>query len=156
MGLSSGLFWSSQGPAERTPDQRHRVQGDASSAEGALRLLGVREAALVAQLQRVMQENAGAVFDTWMKRQSELVQATAEAFIENYVATVAQEDLAKASGALSGVLGAVLRLDALSRVQANLGWYLLEGHMSSSEARQVRARCTSWRWLAVAANALAL
>ena len=106
--------------------------------DAATRLLGLREALLLRQLQRVMKENAGAVFDTWMKRQSELVQATAEAFIENYVVTCGQEDLAKGSPELRAVLGPLLRLDALCRVDAQLSWYLIEGLVSSEEARQVR------------------
>jgi Acyl-CoA oxidase len=79
------------------------------------------------------------VFETWMKQQSELVQATAEAFIENYVATVAQQDLEKASPTLGSVLGPILRLDALCRVEAQLGWYLLEGLISAQDAREVRS-----------------
>ena len=55
-----------------------RSQADATSLAAAARLLRLREARLVAALQRVMAANKAAVFDTWMKRESELVQGTAQ------------------------------------------------------------------------------
>lgn len=124
-----------------------RVQADATSLEAATRLLRVREARLVARLQRVMAAHKSAVFDTWMKRESELVQGTAQAFIEVYVAGACAEALGRASPALRGLLGRVLRLDALCRVCAQMAWYLTEGLVTAAQAQQVRMFflcCTTW------------
>lgn len=92
------------------------------------------------RLQRVMAGAAGAaVFDTWMLQQSELVQASAEAFIEVHIVSSGQRVLAGASPALESVLSQLLQLDALCRVQAQLQWYLMEGLVSPGEGRQVCA-----------------
>ena len=66
-----------------------------------------------------------------------VLQTTAEAFIENYAAECGQQDFARAAPRLQQVLGPLLHLDALCRVQAQLAWYLEAGLVSAEQARQV-------------------
>ena len=117
------------------------MQAAATSTAAAHRLLAIREARLVASLQRAMAAAPAAVFDTWMLRESDLVQATAEAFVTGHVAAASAAAAAAAPAALRGVLAPLLRLDALVRVEQHLEWYLLEGLVAPAAAKQVRLFC---------------
>lgn len=114
-----------------------RVQADVTSSAALVQLLAVREAKLVEQLATAMAGKHVDVFDTWMKRSSDLVQAAAEASIGLVVAQAAQRSLAGVSRALRSVLDSVLRLDLLCRVRKTLDWFLVEGLVSAPEAAQV-------------------
>lgn len=116
------------------------MQADVTSAGALVHLLAVREARLVRQLQEAMAAAGGGagVFDAWMKRSSDLVQAAAEAYISHVVVLAGQRSLRSASRQLLPVLAAVLRLDCLCRVQANLQWFLMQGLVTVAEAEQVR------------------
>lgn len=118
------------------------VQEDVTSAPALVQLLAVREAKLIEQLSLAMAGKHVDVFDTWMKRCSDLVQATAEASISLVVVQASQRALAPASNALVAVLDDVLRLDLLCRVRKSLDWYLCEGLISVSDAGRVRFRPT--------------
>lgn len=113
------------------------MQADVTSAPALVQLLAVREAKLVEQLATEMAGKHVDVFDTWMKRCSDLVQAAAEAYIGLVVVQAAQRSLAGVSRALRDVLDAVLRLDLLCRVRKTLDWFLVEGLISGLEARKV-------------------
>ena len=54
--------------------------GDLASFETLHRIFVTREGRLLAQLAEAMGSRKGDMFDTWMKQQSDLVQATALAF----------------------------------------------------------------------------
>jgi Acyl-CoA oxidase len=114
------------------------LQVDAASPEALVALLAAREERLLRELAAAMAGAGADVFDTWMKRRSDLVQSTAEAYVSLVVAQAAQRSLASASAHLCGVLSTLLRLDLLQRVRKHLDWYLLEGLLASAEARQVR------------------
>jgi hypothetical protein len=109
-----------------------------TSAPALVQLLARREAMLVGQLSAAMAGKHVDVFDTWMKRCSDTVQATAEAYISLVVVQAAQRSLAGVSRALRAVLDGVLRLDLLCRVRKVLDWYLIEGLISGDEAGKVR------------------
>jgi acyl-CoA oxidase len=114
------------------------VQNDPTSTATATRLLKIREARLVAQLQKAMAVSRNETFETWMKRESETVQGTAQAFIEAYVVTECAKALGGVSATLRPIFERILQLDALSRVREQMAWYLLDGLITSSEAAQVR------------------
>lgn len=122
----------------RTLTVGYRAQADVTSAAALVHLLSVREARLVARLQAAMAGAGAAVFDTWMKRCSDLVQDTAEAYIWHVVVASGQRSLRGASRQLQPVLAAVLRLDCLCRVKQSLPWFMMEGLLSIAEAEQVR------------------
>ncbi|EFJ45833.1 hypothetical protein VOLCADRAFT_93964 [Volvox carteri f. nagariensis] len=129
------------------------------------RLLAVREGRLVRQLAAAMAAaNAAAggaltaqesTFDTWMKRESDLVQATAYAFAEREVMdsllrTLSGRQLpgnqqsqcqsqcqAALSGGVAAVLTAVARLFALRCVESDLPWFIAEGELPGKAGRSV-------------------
>lgn len=107
-------------------------------APALVQLLALREAKLVQQLSTAMAGKHVDVFDTWMKRCSDLVQSTAEASIGLVVVQAAQRSLSAVSRALRDVLDDVLRLDLLCRVHKNLDWFLVKGLVSGVEAGKVR------------------
>lgn len=109
-----------------------------TTAAALVHLLAVREARLVQQLQAAMAGAPADVFDTWMKRRSDLVQATAEAYVAHVVVLAGQRSLRGASQQLLPVLAAVLRLDCLCRVKDNLHWFLVQGLITAAESEQVR------------------
>ena len=119
------------------PDWALGLQADVTSSAALVQLLAVREAKLVGQLSAAMAGKHVDVFDTWMKRCSDLVQATAEASIGLVVVQAAQRSLAGVSSALRAVLDSVLRLDLLCRVRKSLDWFLVEGLVTGPEAGKV-------------------
>ncbi|EIE22640.1 acyl-CoA oxidase [Coccomyxa subellipsoidea C-169] len=102
------------------------------------RLLG----ALAAKMRGVSGE---AVFDTWMKRESDLVQATALAYAEREVIDACQRACQQAPGSVASILRALTNLHALRRLEADQGWLLTEGILSLEAARgipnEIRALC---------------
>lgn len=90
-----------------------------------LGLLSIREALLLKKLgSKLSGIGQGEVFDKWMKHESDLVQGAAEAYGERQTA-VASLDVAKnCSHGLRQILNNVVMLYALTKVEANLGWYL--------------------------------
>lgn len=113
------------------------VQGDVTSAAALVHLLAAREAQLVGQLQAAMAGAGRDVFDTWMKRSSDLVQAAAEAYMSHVVVTAGQRSLRTVSRQLRPVLASVLRLDCLCRVKSNLHWFLMQSLISVADADKV-------------------
>ncbi|GIL42328.1 hypothetical protein Vafri_343 [Volvox africanus] len=115
------------------------------------RLLAVREGRLVRQLGAAMAAaNAAAggalkaqeaTFEAWMKRESDLVQATALAFAEREVMDSMLRLLAcrkkPLSGALAAVMGALTRLFALRCVESDLPWFIGEGELPAKAGRSV-------------------
>ncbi|KAK9840200.1 hypothetical protein WJX74_005380 [Apatococcus lobatus] len=86
-----------------------------------------REGRLLAQLGRKMAGARGeAVFETWMRRESDLVQALAQAYAEREVLEASIRAAAECDTKLAGVLEAVIRLYALRRLEADLATLLGE------------------------------
>lgn len=105
-------------------------------------LLRRREARLVAALATEMASKIGAgeaLFEVWMKQESDLVQATAAAFGERV--TLEQFALAverDASG-VAGKLRPLAELYGLTVVERDLAWFLAEGILSPAQGRAVVA-----------------
>lgn len=112
-------------------------------------LLLVREARLLRSLAAVMKgaSASGGFFDTWMKQQSDLVQATALAFAEREVLEASMRVVSSAPASVRGVLQQLTTLYALRCVETDLSWFLTEGGLSpqlgGKVAPGVRALCTS-------------
>ncbi|GFR45198.1 hypothetical protein Agub_g6590 [Astrephomene gubernaculifera] len=132
------------------------------------RLLAVREGRLIRQLGAAMAaaaaaSNAGgsgaaggaqeATFETWMKRESDLVQATALAFAEREVLDALMRLLGlqpqpqsapsssscppPLSAGVAGVMRSVAVLFALRAVEADLAWFIAEGELPAKAGRSV-------------------
>jgi len=78
------------------------------------------------------------VFDAWMHRESDTVQATTQAFGEREVLEAGMRALQAASPALrSTTLGPLLQLYALTRLEADLAWFMCEGLLRPEVAARV-------------------
>ncbi|QDZ23997.1 acyl-coenzyme A oxidase [Chloropicon primus] len=79
------------------------------------------------------------VYDVWMKKESDLVQATAESYGEYFVMHQAIESLEALSiFAAKDVVSELASLYALQCVEANLAWYMCEGILDSRAAEQIK------------------
>lgn len=103
------------------PRTTARGRPDVTSLDGLHALLATREARLVVQLAGKM-KTAGNIYDTWMQKESALVQETALAFVE----VTAFECMAKAARG-DRWLGELLQLYAAECVRRDLGWFLAAG-----------------------------
>lgn len=103
-------------------------------------LLRRREARLFDALAASMasQLSAGAtVFDVWMHRESDAVQAAAAAFGERMVFDAFAETVAKAPAPLQAALRPLLTLYAVDCVERDLGWYITDGLLTVAHAKAV-------------------
>ncbi|CAL5220325.1 g2316 [Coccomyxa viridis] len=105
-----------------------------------------REGRLLGQLAAAMKGvPSEAVFDTWMKRQSDLVQATALAYAEREVLEASMRAIERAPGSTTQVLRQLVTLYALKALEADMGWLLTEEMLSLQTGRQlpneIRALC---------------
>lgn len=124
----------------RWPVMKQRLEEASSSATGfhhisssadimnnnvLLSLLSVREALLLKGLEsKLSMIEHEEIFDKWMKHESDLVQGTAEAYGERQVMVASLDAAKQCSYGLSQVINKVVMLYALSKLEANLGWYL--------------------------------
>mmetsp|Transcript_18698 Transcript_18698/g.47219 ORF Transcript_18698/g.47219 Transcript_18698/m.47219 type:complete len:644 (-) Transcript_18698:24-1955(-) len=119
----------------------HNVNADLL---GLIRLAKAREGRLLAALyQKMRLAGPKGVFDTWMKQESDLVQATAQAYAERMVLEAghaATAGLPKAEGA---ILTKLVKLYALRRMELDIGWFVTEGLVAPSAGREVPARIRS-------------
>merc|ERR1719263_2268842 len=75
------------------------------------------------------------VFDVWMKKESDLVQATSEAFGEDFVYQETLKTLSRLSNHTSQqVIGQISALYALECISKNLSWYMIEGIIDAQSA----------------------
>lgn len=110
------------------------------------RMLQVREARLLRCLaQKMKAAPPGAFFDTWMKQQSDLVQATATAYAEREVMEASVRAMAAAPSGLTDVLNQVVTLFGLHCVERDVGYFLGHEVITARMGRQVvedmRQRC---------------
>lgn len=86
-------------------------------------------------------------FDVWMHHQSDLVQHVAQCFGEFTVIAASKAALEKMSRRLQSLVEPVIRLYAISRLEADLAWFMMEGLVSSTTAMEVaplaRSLCAS-------------
>jgi len=102
-------------------------------------LFAVREGLLLSRLiQRMKHIPANSVFEVWMQQESDLVQATAFAYIEREVLEASYAMAESCSRSLSQVMQVVISLFALKAIEDDLGWYLSEEILSPFVGRLVR------------------
>jgi len=121
-------------------------------------LFTTREARMLRSLHVAM---AGAgrsppeVFDAWMHRESDTVQAATQAFGEREVLEAGIRALTTLSPSLRALLGPLLQLYALTRLEADLAWFLCEGlvrpEVGAAVPQRARQLCADlaphWRTL---------
>jgi len=91
------------------------------------KLLLAREARLLRSLQQAMQACTHEdFFDEWMKRQSDLVQATALAFGEREVLEACVRAMEQAPTSVKEVLVQMIRLFAQRSIEVDLPWFISE------------------------------
>lgn len=115
------------------------------SSEGFQRkLFAVREKYLLHQLAGrmgiAMKANAS-IFDVWMLKESDCIQALASAYGERMVLEQFQTFVDRvgtdASPSTRAVLNQVRSLYVLSRIETDLAWFLTEGLLSAADGRKV-------------------
>jgi acyl-CoA oxidase len=121
-----------------------RVSAAQVAELAALRaLFAAREAAagaaLGAALAAAAPGGAPGVYDAWMHRESDAVQALACAHGERAALEAGAAALAGASPAAAALLEPVLRLYALSHVEAELGWFMTQGMLDRGAGAAVPA-----------------
>lgn len=80
------------------------------------------------------------VFDAWMHHESDAVQHCTQSFGEREVLEASMRALDEASPALRQLLGPLLELYGLTRVESDLGWFMCEGVLGQHAAKAVAPR----------------
>uniref|UniRef100_A0A7S2Z2G9 Acyl-coenzyme A oxidase n=3 Tax=Eukaryota TaxID=2759 RepID=A0A7S2Z2G9_9CHLO len=120
-----------------------RAGADLTSLDTLLALLKARYATHQnALMGKLMVLQPSEVFETWMKRESDLVQATSEAYGEVFVLEQALATLAGklASAQAKEVVSKIAALYALDCIRRDLAWYLCEGLVGRDQAADVQER----------------
>ena len=116
------------------------VTGDMRDAGFQLNLLEAREKAILSTLAGKL--NAGkkagtSLFDTWMLQESDTVQGVANAFAERVVLERVIATTESCDEGLRPMLNLLRSLFVLSRVEADLGWFLSEEVLTPRQGRAV-------------------
>jgi acyl-CoA oxidase len=102
----------------------HNVNADLL---GLIRLIKTREGRLLATLHQKMRlAGPNGVFDTWMKQESDLVQATAEAYAERVVLEASYNAIATLPKEEAAIANKLVKLYALRRIELDIGWLITE------------------------------
>nr|KAJ3410680.1 hypothetical protein HK105_002841 [Polyrhizophydium stewartii] len=116
---------------------------DITQLETLVKLVKVKEAALVAELAQTMKAKTGAgktIFQVWMKEESDLIQATSKAYGESICLDETLKAVnAESDPAVKDVLGRVAHLFAHTLVSQDLVWYLSNGVIAPATGKQVAA-----------------
>lgn len=80
------------------------------------------------------------IFDTWMHKESDSVQRCTQSFGEREVLDAGMRALDTVSPELRNLLGPLLELYALSRIEVDLGWFLTEDVLSKEAGKAVVPR----------------
>lgn len=114
---------------------------DVTSKEYQMKLFQVREKYLLHQLAGRMglaKRAKSSIFDVWMLKESDCIQALAGAYGENMVLTQFQDFVDKMDDpSTQSVLNSIRSLYVLSRIEADMSWFLTEGLLSPSDGRKV-------------------
>ncbi|KAF2359072.1 Acyl-CoA oxidase/dehydrogenase central domain [Trinorchestia longiramus] len=103
-----------------------------------LNLLGKRENKLFKELGgKMAQAGKTGLFETWMLRESDLVQAAARAFAERLVAEEFQSVLRTCDASLSAVLSQLYRLYAIGCIEHDPAFFLCSGLLSADSYQQL-------------------
>jgi acyl-CoA oxidase len=107
---------------------------------------GQRLLGLATSLQR--QLGAGQpLFDVWMKKESDAIQATAKAYAEHVTIGRFGENVGSSGPSLQPILADLYRLYALTSIEKDLTWFLCHGILTIGQGREVgdavRALCSA-------------
>ena len=103
---------------------------DVKSSAWLLNLFKVREEATVHELAYRLNDHKGkgtSLFHSWSCEEQDLVQATAKAFGERVALEKFQDTIKTAESSLQPVLKELMQLYGLSRIEADMGWFLSTG-----------------------------
>ena len=103
-------------------------------------VLLAREARAMTTLAKAMGKagsTSAEIFDTWMHQESDAVQHCTLSFGEREVFEAGVRALAHTSPALRALLAQVLTLYAVTKIEADLGWFMCEGVLSVEVGREV-------------------
>lgn len=110
-------------------------------------LFAAREEIMLGMLSTAMARAGSDVFDIWMYRESDTVQATTQAFGERMVLDAGLQSLSQVSPSLRVLLEPILQLYALSRLEADLSWFIcndvVSKEVAATVATRVRELCAS-------------
>eukprot|EP00735_Rhodelphis_limneticus_P014007 TRINITY_DN7982_c0_g1::TRINITY_DN7982_c0_g1_i1::g.15532::m.15532 TRINITY_DN7982_c0_g1::TRINITY_DN7982_c0_g1_i1::g.15532 ORF type:complete len:699 (+),score=253.45,sp/O64894/ACOX2_CUCMA/35.81/2e-110,ACOX/PF01756.14/6.6e-15,Acyl-CoA_dh_M/PF02770.14/3.5e-11,Acyl-CoA_dh_1/PF00441.19/5.7e-06,Acyl-CoA_dh_1/PF00441.19/3.7e+03,DUF4412/PF14371.1/0.44 TRINITY_DN7982_c0_g1_i1:51-2099(+) len=119
-----------------------------ASPSTQLALLRARENRTLRQLASKLAGVKGtALYETWVQNEQDLVQQTARAFTERTAVEHFQRAVSRCKDAtVAKLLAQVCSLYAVSRIEADLAWFLTEGLMTPAVSRKVselsRQLCT--------------
>lgn len=116
-------------PASHPPPTLPPTHCSLSDPEALLALFTARDGRRLAALASAMSGlgSSAEVFDVWMRRESDAVQATATAYAEREVLGACVRALRAASPAARPLLVRCVTLYALCRLEADLAWLMTEG-----------------------------
>lgn len=116
------------------------LTGDLRDHEFIAKLLAARERRLTAALALKLatgKKRGRALFDLWMLEESDLVQAVAQAYGERATFRSCQAVLRTCEESLRPTLVQLFTLAAMSWLERDLSWFLMEGLLSSRMAKAV-------------------
>ncbi|PKK75426.1 acyl-CoA oxidase [Rhizophagus irregularis] len=114
---------------------------DISNLDNQLKLFRLREQLLVKELGAKMNKKTSSgvsVFEAWMKQESDTIQALARAHGDRIVLEQVVVSIQKLTGGSSKILADVARLYALTQIDANLSWYIINRLISVQTAATVQ------------------
>ena len=88
---------------------------------------------------KLMQAGPSGLYQSWMLEESDLVQGCAKSYAERLTSERFAETLKNADESLKPILTDLYHLFLLDILEKDLGWFLLNGGLSSDLARQVNA-----------------
>ncbi|XP_078489499.1 uncharacterized protein LOC100181361 [Ciona intestinalis] len=136
--------------AKFKPRIPEKVAEDLSNDEYLHHLLDARDMMRFSELAvKLMSAGRKGLFDTWMLKESDLVQGAAFAFGELLVSDQSQAVLESCDDSLKPMIREIRRLYLLDAVQRDLGWFTAHELISPQTAKQVNeAVAQSCRMLA--------
>ncbi|CAG8643735.1 8837_t:CDS:2, partial [Paraglomus occultum] len=122
------------------PDAAAALTWDLSKLENLMKLFILRERGLLQELDNNMSTkmNAGAaLFDVWMRQESDIIQALAKAHGGRIVLEQTLIAINKLQGRSRELLHQLACLYALTQIEANLSWYMVNDLITKDSARDV-------------------
>jgi acyl-CoA oxidase len=98
-----------------------------------LNLIRFRESVLLTTLADITMKNMTNIYDTWMKKESDLIQDLALTFAERYCL----EETFKSYNNSHKVIADMVFLYAATIVRKNLSWYLINDYISKEAANKL-------------------
>ncbi|CAG8527122.1 14127_t:CDS:10 [Cetraspora pellucida] len=125
----------------RIPGAEHAQRWDIRSLDNQLKLFNLREQALIKELSTNMAMNTAkgsSIFEVWMLRESDTVQALAKAHGHRIVLEQVVLTLQKLKGGSHWLVHNIGCLYALNIIDTNLAWYITKNLISVETASKVQ------------------